>query len=293
VFEKIVEYYNEVGPKKFANQHKNKTQPAFDFGNILLADFNPGSIKSFKTIIFEYIHPHKNCLMCETTVQFNRNTGAYRQYCGLICARKAGWKGPAYGSKGMANIIEKRKKSMKMLMSDPIRGPIYRRKLSDSSKITNSDPRGRQMRSELLKSRIASGEWTPKITNSRTHWSICVDGKCFRSSFEGLFWLYQTQNGNTNLEFETLRLPYEFQSKTHTYIVDFIDHISKISYEIKPKSLTIDGRNRAKEQTLVEWCDKNDYKYELITEDELKLMINNIDQSHPFIAEFRGKYPSW
>jgi hypothetical protein len=293
VFQKIVEYYNQVGSKKFANQYKNKTQPAFDFGNILLNDFNPSNIKSFKTIIFEHIHPHKNCLICGTNVQFNINTGAYREYCGSTCARKAGWKGPAYGSAGMSEIIKKRKVSMKKLMNDPIRGPAYRYKLSTSSRITNRNPIARQMRSDFLKARIASGEWTPKITNSRTHWSICIDGKFFRSSFEGLFWLYQIQSGNTNLEFETLRLPYVFEDNRHTYIVDFIDHVSKISYEIKPKSLTIDSRNKAKEKALIEWCNRNKYKYELITEDQLRLIINDIDQSHPFIVEFRGKYPSW
>jgi hypothetical protein len=76
--------------------------------------------------------------------------------------------------------------------------------------------------SNIMKEKIRKGEFTPKITNSWTHWDakIELNGiiRKFRSSWEACFWLC-----NQYLSYETLRIPYEINGIEHTYIADFHD----------------------------------------------------------------------
>lgn len=89
--------------------------------------------------------------------------------------------------------------------------------------------------SMIMKEKIRKGEFTPRITNSWTHWTaqITVDGQLhkFRSSWEACFWLC-----NQHLQYETIRIPYELAGKPHTYIPDFYDADTNTIYEIKPRS---------------------------------------------------------
>jgi len=89
--------------------------------------------------------------------------------------------------------------------------------------------------SSIMKQKIADGLFTPKITNSFTHWDAIIDTgndiKKFRSSWEACIWF-----SNQHWEYEKIRIQYIGEdSKPHTYIVDFFDPVNNILYEIKPK----------------------------------------------------------
>jgi len=117
-----------------------------------------------------------------------------------------------------------------------------------------------------MKSKIASGEFTPTITNSwcknRIHYII--DGKeyKFRSSWEAVFFLF-----NQHLEYEKHRIPYKTpDGKHHIYITDFTDEISKIIYEIKPTGLFSDPIVILKQTVAEQWCQINGYSYVQISD---------------------------
>lgn len=114
--------------------------------------------------------------------------------------------------------------------------------------------------SKAAKRNIASGKWTPNVTNSWCHSKINLKIKNkiipVRSSFEALFFIK-----NQNLEYEKLRVPYFFNNKAHSYIVDFIDYKNKKVYEVKPISNKKILRNIIKKESLIKWCKNNDFKY--------------------------------
>lgn len=122
----------------------------------------------------------------------------------------------------------------------------------------------RKKLSDSAKERILSGEFTPKSNNRRNWKRIEFDGYKFRSSWEYKFYRYYKDN-NIELKFEKLRISYKYNGKSHVYIVDFIDDLNKIVYEIKPSSM-VDDITTAKENSLIEWCKNNGYTYQFITE---------------------------
>lgn len=130
--------------------------------------------------------------------------------------------------------------------------------------------------SEIMKKKILNGEFTPCITNIRTHWSAIIkleDGsyKKFRSSWEAVFW-----NSNKYLEFEAIRIPwYDEAGIQHTYIVDFYDRIKNIIYEIKPKSTW--GVQNIKMQQIINYCLINNIKFIWINDDNILSYINEDD----------------
>ena len=136
--------------------------------------------------------------------------------------------------------------------------------------------------SKLMKLKILNGEFTPCITNSWTHWKsfVCIDGeiKKFRSNWDAVFWLLNKET----VEYETLRILYNFDGKERVYIVDFYDKKNKISYEIKPKSLKNNSQNIAKEKSLIKYCQDNGIEYKSISDEWFKKNISRIDFSiHP------------
>jgi len=143
--------------------------------------------------------------------------------------------------------------------------------------------------SEIMKHKIAIGEFTPYITNTRTHWSariILDDGsiKKFRSSWEAVFW-----NSNKHLEFETIRIPWiDSELKSHSYIVDFYDKSKNIIYEVKPKSTWAAQDNKM--QQVIEYCLKNIIKFIWINEDNILSYINNIDFEGENIMQLQKVY---
>lgn len=121
-------------------------------------------------------------------------------------------------------------------------------------------------RSISMKTAIKEGRFTPCVHNSLTHNRIeLVDDKQvlkFRSTWELLF--YAMYNGE--ILYEDLRISYKINDKERIYIVDFIDKIKKITYEIKPLCHKESEINIAKESKLLEWCKANNYSYVSVDE---------------------------
>jgi very-short-patch-repair endonuclease len=162
-----------------------------------------------------------------------------------------------------------------------------RKKISDANKIIHNSKEFRDKyketydnsrikQSETMKRKIASGEFTPPVHNSWTHWDIKIkDGnsiKKFRSGWEGSFWVL---NKHTN--YEKLRIQYEYKNTIKNYIVDFIDQENKVVYEIKPDSLKTNEINKAKEDALIKWCLENKYTYIPINNGWFHENAKNID----------------
>lgn len=64
-----------------------------------------------------------------------------------------------------------------------------------------------------------------------------------------------------------MRIEYECDNESHTYIVDFIDRKNKKLYEIKPTSQLDKKIVKVKEEYCLKWCEKNGYELVFITED--------------------------
>ena len=98
---------------------------------------------------------------------------------------------------------------------------------------------------------------------------------------------------NKNIEYETLRIQYEYNNNFHNYIVDFIDHKNKNVYEIKPNDLKLKDKNLQKELALINWAQNNQYTYYSITEDQLNLYYNNMKIENfkiDILNEFKDRY---
>lgn len=133
----------------------------------------------------------------------------------------------------------------------------------------------REKQSDTIRKLISDGVFTPPITNSWTHWdSIYTYNNKeykFRSSWEAAFW-----SAYKHLKFEELRIPYLYEGKTHTYIVDFIDYDKRVVYEIKPTDRYLE-KEIVKEKYLKQWCLDNNYEYIFITNNWFKINYNLID----------------
>lgn len=152
--------------------------------------------------------------------------------------------------------------SQKRKMSVMYRNPEYIKMLSVRNRKTDEQ---KLRQSEYMKNLILEGKFTPKSNNRRTNKRLYYDNKSFRSSWELKFYKSMQSKG-ISLEYETLRIKYKHEDKIRVYIVDFVDPINKIAYEVKPKSM-IDDLTISKENALIDWCNKHDYRYEMITED--------------------------
>jgi hypothetical protein len=112
----------------------------------------------------------------------------------------------------------------------------------------------KEYRSNLMKEKILSGEFTPNSNNRNTHWNSYYRNKKYRSSWESLY-----QYFDPDAEYETLRIPYVFECKEHIYIVDFVNHKTKTAIEVKPRELFNDQKTQTKISTAEEWCNANGY----------------------------------
>lgn len=128
--------------------------------------------------------------------------------------------------------------------------------------------------SNHMKRLIQNGILTPCITDTWTKQRIYYKDKKFRSSWELCFYLL-----NPHCEYEKVRIPYiKNNGKNGNYIVDFIDSEKKILYEIKPKELfKADEENYLKEKAAIEWCNKNNHNYELISEVYFKANFKRLE----------------
>lgn len=225
-----------------------------------------------------------NCLNCNIKLYYNTDKNLMPKYCSSACC--------SLHNKDI--ITEKRKATMAKLFQDDEWMVEYKSKISKKSSEFNKSDEGKianKRKSEEIKCRILSGEFTPNITNSWTRMTAKYKDKKFRSMFEALFFAYHTQI-KSNIQYEKLRIKYEFENKISTYITDFIDETDKIVYEIKPNSLLDDAKNIAKFSALTRWAIENEYAVRYITEDTLnEYLINLLDIE--FKELFYKKYPKW
>lgn len=119
----------------------------------------------------------------------------------------------------------------------------------------------RQKMSNILKNKILNGEFTPCVTNSWCKSRIDILNIHARSSWEAGFKVL-----NPHMEFEKVRVPYNINNKTRTYIIDFVDEETKKLYEIKPSSKINDEINIIKANAAIEWAKHNGYTYTIIDE---------------------------
>lgn len=236
--------------------------------------------KNITQIVFDYKNPdvNKTCPVCGKSLSWDYTKGTYKKVCSSIC-----------GNKNRRGKRPEHSVKMKELYASE-KGTEVKKTLSIKSKAYHSSKKGKEddrKKSLLLKERIKTGEWTPNITNSWTHWNIEVDEKRFRSSFEAIVFIYYKNKGII-LEYESTRIPYILENSKKIYITDFSDHIRKIIYEIKPKSLLENTKNKAKFDALKKWCLENNYTYEILTEKEVKKMALENDDS--FSKDLVEKY---
>lgn len=112
--------------------------------------------------------------------------------------------------------------------------------------------------SESMKARIASGAWTPMVTNSWGKTRMVVDGVPFRSSWEAAFYIR-----NPNATYESTRIRYTgLDCQEHWYLVDFT--IGKSVYEIKPDSTVGHPTSQLKVAAALEHCKSNNMRYTVI-----------------------------
>jgi hypothetical protein len=126
----------------------------------------------------------------------------------------------------------------------------------------------RAKQSKTMKSKILSGEFTPNVNNSNTHWDAEFNCIKFRSSWEAAFYSYY----DGCLLYEKVRIPWEDEKgDLHIYIVDFLDENTKALFEIKPKSLIERNHNNCVEKIAAAqmWADKNGYSFQVIMEDNI------------------------
>jgi len=121
--------------------------------------------------------------------------------------------------------------------------------------------------SQIMRSKILSGEFTPNSNNRNTHWKSEFNGKRYRSSWEAVY-----QYFNPLAEYEMLRIPYTFDNKNLIYIVDFIDHVNKVVTEVKPAEMISDTKTSAKLLALEKWADQNNYTVNIFTLDSIKTL---------------------
>jgi hypothetical protein len=125
--------------------------------------------------------------------------------------------------------------------------------------------------SVVMKAKILAGEFTPCTHNSRTHWQATITRngtkQVFRSSWEACVAV-----SNPTWEHETVRIPYFDGTRHRIYIVDFVDHATKMLYEIKPEAHV--SRAVYKIEAAHEWCKNNGFTFVLITERNINEFID-------------------
>jgi hypothetical protein len=136
-------------------------------------------------------------------------------------------------------------------------------------------PERKIKQSNTLKRKIASGEFTPCVTNSwaKSRCEVIIDNKTItcRSSWDAYFQIH-----NPTLKYEFIRIPYISNNKKHSYIVDFVDLDKKIIYEIKPSIYLNDNLNKIKIESANKWAINNNYAFNIIDDN---WFIKNYDET--------------
>lgn len=230
------------------------------------------------------------CLHCKTQLgidsfSYTGYNKGFSKYC-PCCTKKEIWKfSENYDPiilKNRGYKISKRKLEFYKTTEGKQVAVKNGRKISTALKKFHTTEAGERSRkksaeynSQLLRSRILSGEFTPKSNNRNTHWDSRFNNKTYRSSWEALYQYY-----NPNAEYEKLRITYEYKDKNYIYIVDFIEYDKKIVTEVKPKELLNDPKTKAKLNALTNWANINHYTINIFN------MDNILSLSEPDYSQF-------
>lgn len=147
-------------------------------------------------------------------------------------------------------------------MAEKRTGPdnwMFGRKMSQENK---------ELRSQTMIKMISDGDFTPNVMNHLTRKNIEYNGKKYRSSWEVIFAFH-----NPDYDYETLRIPYRFDDKNRIYLVDFVNHNTRVVCEIKPHSMKQNHKNNAKRDALGLWCVENGYTMVEVDEDDIGTLV--------------------
>lgn len=298
-------------PKTFTNRYKTSSTSQIpksrEFADAIIAKL--GSLLSYnKSIPFGkifydlcdddlklklniQISNQNPCKMCGKPSLFLNFKQGYSIYCCGKCTSKDAARVPEESKKV---AIAKRNNTMAVNKQDSNWAKEYSKKISDGSKRFRKTEEGeidRLRRSITMKEKIANGQFTPCITNSWNKWSAEVNGKKFRSRFEAIFYVFCIEN-NINIEYEKLRVPYlnPISKSMKNYIIDFVDNINKVAYEIKPTTLLEDNVVIEKEKAAMQWCKEHGYTFKFITEIDLKEISKHIIINRNLILPYLEVY---
>lgn len=146
---------------------------------------------------------------------------------------------------------------------------ISKRQTGDSNTVHRQTPESKARSAKnisiTMKDRIKSGDITPNVKNSRTHWQVIYRGKRFRSSWEAAWFAL-----NQHYEYETKRISYWLNGIERIYIVDFYDPATNTLVEVKPAEHTYGEVFEAKKLWAEKWAVENNGKYVIVTQQYLK-----------------------
>jgi hypothetical protein len=132
----------------------------------------------------------------------------------------------------------------------------------------------RTKKSIHMKNIIEAGTFTPKTENRLSRWKAEYDGKVFRSSWEACFYFL-----NNHCEYEKVRIRYydTNKNKERIYIVDFVDEINKILYEVRPKNLQHNMTDKL--IAADKYMNSHGYTFKFIDEDYIRSVKSLIESS--------------
>lgn len=217
--------------------------------------------------------------ICGNETKYKGGIRGYNKYCSNSCRASNELK-----SHVVADITKER---IRVALKKSKNAEEHYKRMSLNRKGVNNPRHNRssedwkksyEKQSNTIKEKIKRGEFTPCVTNSwaNSRCKLNVDGfsKLYRSSWDAAFQIL-----NIKCEYEKLRIPYisPFDNKEHIYIVDFIDYEDRIVYEIKPTSCKNNSIFKIKEVALIDWCNKNDFGYSIITEEYFQVNAYRIN----------------
>jgi hypothetical protein len=223
------------------------------------------------------------CLNCKKDTKFSGYiVEGYKKYCSKTCCCQQNMKKRT--GVHLSPFTKKLIKEKRLAYFQTKEGKAFKKYLSVSRKGLNN-PVHRQTaetkaktkikQSVAMKQLIQQGKFTPPITNSWCFSRVVVHNIPFRSCWEAAFYIL-----NPTLIYEKIRIPYKNnKNKIKNYIVDFVDEVNHILYEVKPNTVKDNINNIKKQQAALAWCKNNNYTYTYISDEYFKKNAFKIDYS--------------
>lgn len=221
--------------------------------------------------------------ICKSSTRWDDANMNYHQFCTASCRATTLFTGRVKSQ----ITVEKTKKSLREFYKTDAgtkyKNIISERQVGEKNTVhrQSKETRDRMSKnnSEKMKLKILRGEFTPPVTNSwcRSKCTIPDSDIKFRSTWEAIFYILNKEN----VEYEKLRIPYISEDgDSKTYIVDFIDKVNSIVYEVKPKKCKNKIRNILKDDALNKWSKDNNYTYITIDDEYFLRNAKDVDYSN-------------